>query len=219
MRQILILVEGQTEEAFVKEVVNPYLYTHGLYLSPTIINTKIIKGGKNFKGGFDNYGQIKRDLIKLVKQNSLPVTTFFDYYGLPDDFPGIDAKTRPGTARQRVEQIEQSLYDDIGYRHLIPYIQLHEFETLLFTAIDGFRYCCSREQEIAAFQQIIEQYPNPEEINDSPLTAPSKRILSILPAYNKPFQGCMIALENRIDNTLSRCPHFAQWIQRLLNDG
>jgi hypothetical protein len=157
MKQVLILVEGQTEEAFVKEVLNPYLYEHGLYLSPTIINTKIIRGGKNAKGGIDSYGQIKRDLLKLVQQNSLPVTTFLDYYGLPNDFPGVSVKTKPATSVQRVAHIEQSLYGDISYRHLIPYIQLHEFETLLFTAIDGFRYCCTSEQEVTAFQQIIDQ--------------------------------------------------------------
>ena len=59
MKQILILVEGQTEETFVKEVLNPYLNQYDRHLSPTIINTKIVKGGKNHKGGIDNYGQLR----------------------------------------------------------------------------------------------------------------------------------------------------------------
>ncbi len=217
MKQILILVEGQTEEAFVKEVLNPYLNQHGRHLTPIIINTKIVKGGMNYKGGIDNYGQVKRDLARLVRQNSLTVTTFFDYYGLPNDFPGVAAKETLGTVEQRVTQIEKALFDDIGQRNLIPYIQLHEFETLLFTSIEGFRYCYNDEVKIKAFQRIIDQFPNPEDINDNPLTAPSKRILAILPDYNKPFQGSMIALENRIENALDCCPRFANWVQKLLS--
>jgi hypothetical protein len=76
MKQVLILVEGQTEELFVKNVLSPYLNTFGVHLNPTIINTKLVKGGKNFKGGIDNYGQIKRDIQHLTRNNSLIVTTF-----------------------------------------------------------------------------------------------------------------------------------------------
>ena len=217
MKQLLILVEGPTEEAFVKEVLNPYLNQYNRHLSPTIINTKVVKGGKNYKGGIGNYAQVKRDLVRLVQQNTLTVTTFFDYYGLPSDFPGVADKTDFSNGQQRVTHIERSLSDDINSRNLIPYVQLHEFETLLFTSIDGFRYCYTDSAKIQTFQHIIDQFPNPEDINDSPITAPSKRILSILPEYNKPFQGCMIALENRLENALERCPHFAEWVQKLID--
>jgi hypothetical protein len=218
MKQLLILVEGQTEEAFVKEVLNPYLNPYGKHLNATIVNTKIIRGGKNNKGGLTNYGQVRRDLLRLAQQNSLTVTTFFDYYGLPNDFPGVITSHNFANNQQRVSHIEQSLLDDIGSRNLIPYIQLHEFESLLFTSMKGFQYCCRNPAQLEMFQRIINEFPNPEDINDGLTTAPSKRILSILPNYEKPFQGCMIALENRVENILTKCPHFAEWIQKLIDN-
>lgn len=216
MKQILVLVEGPTEDTFIKQVVNPYLHAHGRYLSSTIINTKIVKGGKNFKGGISNYGQVKRDLSKLTNSNTLPVTTFLDFYGLPNDFPGVLQKSNFRTSLERTLYIEQSLSSDIGATNLIPYIQLHEFEALLFTSISGFSYCFNDRLRLEKLQSIIDQYPNPEDINDDPTTAPSKRVLSIIPEYNKPFFGCMIALENTIDETISKCPHFASWIEKLI---
>ena len=51
MQKMLVLVEGQTEEKFVKEVLTPHLHNYGKYLIPTIVNTKKVKSGSNFKGG------------------------------------------------------------------------------------------------------------------------------------------------------------------------
>jgi hypothetical protein len=217
MKQILILVEGQTEETFVNEVLNPYLNQHNKHLTPTIVNTKIVRAGKNAKGGITGYGQVKRDLMRLVQGNTQPVTTFFDYYGLPDDFPGVANKLTLPSAYQRLAHIEERLAADIGHRHFIPYIQLHEFEALLFANPAGFRYCFDDPTQRQQLEQICEQFPNPEEINDSPLTAPSKRIKAIVPGYNKPFQGNMIALANELAPVLDRCPHFAAWVQQLID--
>jgi len=217
VKQILILVEGQTEEEFVKQVLNPYLNQYGRHLNPTIINTKIVKGGKNFKGGLDNYGQVKRDLLKLVRSNTLVVTTFIDFYALPSDFPGYNEGMKGKNALEKVLNLERSLFEDIGEKHFIPYIQLHEFEALLFSSMSGFHYCYGDDHiRIAALESIVSQFPNPEDINDSPLTAPSKRILNIVANYQKPFQGGMIALENGIQNALDRCPHFSGWMNKLL---
>jgi Domain of unknown function (DUF4276) len=209
VKQILILVEGQTEEEFVKQVLNPYLNHYNRHLTPTIINTKIVKGGKNFKGGLDNYGQVKRDLLKLVRSNTLTVTTFIDFYALPNDFPGYDEINAGRSALEKVLALEQKLHEDIGAGHFIPYIQLHEFEALLFSSMNGFYYCYGNDTaRINALELIISQFPNPEDINNNLLTAPSKRILNIIPNYQKPFQGGMIALENGIQTILEKCPHF-----------
>lgn len=217
MKQILILVEGQTEEEFIKQVLNPYLNNYGKHLNPTIINTKIVKGGKNFKGGLDNYGQVKRDLVKLVKSNTLTVTTFIDFYALPSDFSGYSDDVKVKNSLERVLYLEQKLYEDIGQTNFVPYIQLHEFEALLFISMQGFNYCFGNDMiKIRDFEQILSQFPNPEDINDNPLTAPSKRILKIIPNYQKPFQGGMIALENGIEGILKKCPHFATWVEKLL---
>jgi Domain of unknown function (DUF4276) len=93
---------------------------------------------------------------------------------------------------------------------------LHEFETILFADTKGFQYCFNPDI-CHQLSQIMAQFPNPEDINDSPLTAPSKRILGIVPEYNKPFQGNMIALENGLEVVLAKCPHFTNWVGKLKN--
>jgi len=156
-------------------------------------------------------------LVRLVKSNTLTVTTFIDFYALPSDFPGYSDDVKVKNSLERVLYLEQKLYEDIGQTNFVPYIQLHEFEALLFISIQGFNYCFGNDMiKIRDFEQILSQFPNPEDINDNPLTAPSKRILKIIPNYQKPFQGGMIALENGIEGILKKCPHFATWVEKLL---
>lgn len=218
MKQILILVEGQTEEQFIKNIFSPYLNKFDVHLNPTIINTKLVKGGKNFKGGIDNYGQIKRDILHLTRNNSLYVTTFLDFYALPDDFPEKEKSKVRATSIEKVKFLENTFYKDINKVNFIPYLQLHEFEAILFADIKGFEYCFEYNV-VRGIAQIIQQFPNPEDINDNPYTAPSKRILNVIPQYNKPFQGNLIALENGIDVVLSKCPHFLEWTEKLKSLG
>jgi hypothetical protein len=166
----------------------------------------------------NNYGQVKRDLDNLIKDRSVYVTTFFDYYGLPSDFPGYKEISKYQTTLQKVEHIEKMLYERIGSNRFIPFIQLHEFESLLFSNITGFNtFFSSQPADIGKVQAIITQFPNPEDINDNPRTAPSKRLISILPNYNKPLQGALIAIENGIEETLAKCPHFSAWINKLIS--
>ena len=87
--------------------------------------------------------------------------------------------------------------------------------TIKFSNNKGFEEYLSDEQakKTAA---VISEYVNPEEINSSPETAPSKRILSIDRGYNKVLQGNLIALNVGIDDMLAKCPRFSFWISRLL---
>ena len=61
-------------------------------------------------------------------------TTLFDLYALPDDFPDSSkAKTEPEPYR-KAAILEKALSDDInaafGDKRFVPYVQLHEFESL-----------------------------------------------------------------------------------------
>lgn len=48
MKRLFIVVEGQTEEAFVKELMMPYFMQNGIYdVRPVLIQTS-----KGHKGGF-----------------------------------------------------------------------------------------------------------------------------------------------------------------------
>lgn len=58
-------------------------------------------------------------------------------------------------------------------------------------------------------------FGTPEDINDSPETAPSKRIQRLVPHYEKPLHGILAFLDIGLQKVRDECPHFAQWIRRL----
>jgi hypothetical protein len=51
MKKVLILVEGQTEEKFIKELLVPYFENKSIYIVPIIISTSRRKSGSKYKGG------------------------------------------------------------------------------------------------------------------------------------------------------------------------
>ena len=215
MKQVLVVVEGQTEEQFIKEVLAPDLAQHDVFITPKIIVTKVVRGGPNAKGGITDYGKVRRDILNSLKDRSVRVTTFIDYYQLPGDFPGYKAGPFPSSL-QRVLHLEMALAKNIGNPRFTPYIQLHEFEGLLFSKIDGFAYFYPDDGAlIGQIERVMQDFPNPEDINDNPATAPSKRLARILPRFDKVIQGNTIALENGLESILASCPHFRSWVECL----
>src|SRR5215470_11200668 len=127
MSKVLVLVEGQTEEAFVKTVLAPHLTTFNVFPAVTIIATRRRPDRKDFKGGISSYNKIKTDLRPLLNDGSATlVTTMIDYYGLPPDFPGL-SNCPNASCHDRVSHIEKAFADDIGQRKFLPYLSLHEF--------------------------------------------------------------------------------------------
>ncbi len=209
MIYIYAVVEGQTEEKFIKDILNPYLEDYGKFIYPIIVKTKT-----GHKGGITEYKPIKKDILSLLKDRNVYVTTMIDYYGLPSDFPGM--QTRPkGNIYQKVSYLELEFHKDINHERFIPYIQIHEFESLLFSDIQVFR---SEIQN--CLHKIINKFPNPEEINDNPNTAPSKRIEQAYKkaglTYNK-LLGVEILKRIGINTLKSRCQHFRDWIDKLIS--
>jgi Domain of unknown function (DUF4276) len=215
--QVVILVEGQTEEAFVKELLCPYLQHSGVWIEPKIIVTKIVKSGANFKGGSVSFGKAQRDLTILLKDKSIYVTTFFDFYGLKNDFPSFtDMPNREHSIYTRIKFLEKACEKAINNARFKAYFQPYEFEALLFASIDGFKNNFPSDTDfIKGIERIQIAYPNPEKINDQPTTAPSKRIVQLKANYEKIFHGNMIALENGMDVLIEKCPHFAEWVNWL----
>ena len=60
--------------------------------------------------------------------------------------------------------------------------------------------------------QVSKGKLSPEEINDDPQTAPSKRILNIFPKYKKVTDGTQIALKVGLEQIRKECPHFDEWM-------
>lgn len=214
MQKVLVLVEGQTEEKFVKEVLNPHLNNYAKYLVPTIVNTKIVKSGPNFKGGIGSYRQVKRDLLRLLGDSSaLCVTTMFDLYGLPSEFPGRE--DAPAVPYEKVQHIENALKQDIDHPRFLGNLTLHEFEGLLFTTPGEIARALNEPHREKELSQIRAYFQTPEEINDDPHTAPSKRLEVIFPRYNKPFYGIVISKRIGLNAIRAECPHFHEWVSRL----
>lgn len=217
MKRILILVEGTTEERFVKEILNPLFIPQDIVLIPTIVNTKIVKSeGRVFKGGWVSYAGAKRDLKRLLNDSNVAiVTTMFDFYGLPKDFPQWECN---GTCYEKVNVVERAFADDINNPKFIPYIQLHEFEGLLFSSpqVVSDTLISPRLPILAKLQRIRDSVASPEEINLGDETHSSMRLLKLFPAYNKPVYGSLIALRTGLDNIRKDCPHFNDWILKLL---
>ncbi|RDI10754.1 DUF4276 family protein [Comamonas sp. AG1104] len=212
MTRVYILVEGQTEEIFVNECLAPYYLRQQKYLYPIIVSTS-----PGHKGGVSKYAKIKPQIDRLCRQHgNAYVTTIFDLYGLPVDFPGKNHPTfqfkRNGN--DKADLIEQEWSLDIGKNNFIPNIIVHEFEALLFVNLEVFTQWTDDDSVIDPLSRVRED-KEPEDINDSPITAPSKRIISAMPNYQKTFHGPLIAAEIGIDAMRQSCPHFDAWLNKI----
>lgn len=212
MSRIYLLVEGQTEEAFVGELLKPHYARIGLYLTPIIVSTSA-----GHKGGVVSYAKIRHQIVRLCRQDAgAKVTTLFDLYALPGDFPGkIDpAYPAQGSGIQKADFLESKLKQDINESNFLPNLLVHEFEALLFTSPQKFAEWTDDAMVPAKLASAV-QHQAPEDINDSPQTAPSKRVLAAMPEYQKTFHGPLIACEIGLDAIRQACPHFDAWLKRL----
>ena len=210
MSRVLVFVEGQTEETFVRDLLVPYFSRLGIYLTPILAQTS-----PGHKGGIVSYGKVKHQLTRLCRQDQgAYVTTMMDYYGLPNDFPGLAG--RVADAQEQVMRRELALQQDIDAPNFIPNLMLHEFEALLFSAPEKFAEWLDDQALLAPMAAIRGAFATPEHINNSPQTAPSKRILALVPHYKKTVDGPLIAEDIGLDAIRAQCPHFNNWIERLL---
>jgi len=152
--------------------------------------------------------------ISLHYSEADRVSTLVDFYGFQD---------RAARTRAQLEADIAAAARDIttGYdpRYVLPYVQMHEFEGLLFTNPTHFEWAEDgwSEDVKAKLMAVAQAFPNPEDINDSPETAPSKRILSIFPegTYSKPEHGPLIAEAIGIDAMRQKCAQFDAWVAHL----
>ena len=212
MTRVYILAEGQTEEIFINEVLAPHYNQKGLYFYPIIVRTS-----PGNKGGISTYSKIHPQIQRLCKQDINAITTtMFDLYGLPSDFPGFRRTGIGRTIRgvDHAHEIEAALENFVGLTNFVPNIVVHEFEALLFTEVDAFFPWFEKIEDLNFLRRIREEF-SPEEINNHPLTAPSKRILSIMPNYQKTLHGPLIAKEIGLQKMREHCPHFDGWLKKL----
>ncbi|HEX3681332.1 MAG TPA: DUF4276 family protein [Bryobacteraceae bacterium] len=215
MRRIYVVVEGQSEESFITNVLAESLAPRGISLTARLI------GKGRHKGGRPIYARLKPDVISQLKQDrNAYCSTMLDFYGLGQDFPG---KPLPSnlSSLEKGERIEKAVKEDISRQLLdaelrfIPYVQLHEYEGLLFSDPGGFARAIKKLELATQFQKVRDEFPTPEDINERPDTAPSKRVRQIYRPYQKVIEGTLAAREVGIDAMRRECPHFRNWLERL----
>lgn len=124
---------------------------------------------------------------------------------------------------EKANKVESALVADVcqemgsGFNpaRFIPFVMMHEFEGMLFSDCERFGHAIGHPERVPAFQGVRNQFSTPEEINDSPLTAPSKRVAELVPGYDKPFLGVLAVLEIGLDVIRRECPHFRRWLADL----
>lgn len=214
IRAIYILCEGQTEEEFVNVILRPYFNSHQIYdVRPILMSTSKVQ-----KGGDVKFDRLKFNIYKLLKRETdILVTSFIDFFRLQNDFPKFAEAQQIKNKIQRVDFLEQALAIAINNNRFIPYIQLHEFEGLLFASKDGFEFLPDIKQaSLNSLIFAVNEKENPEELNDGELTVPSKRLQLLIPGYRKTFHGPLIAEINQIDVLLARCTRFKTWVATLI---
>ncbi len=225
MARLLIHVEGETEETFVNEVLKGHLFARG-YES---VGARLVGNARQraHRGGISGWNSAKRDIIRHLSEDGRCIATMMvDYYGLPQ----AGAKAWPGRTQAATQAfsakaptVEAALLNDVSAEmgenfdrnRFVPFVVMHEFEGLLFSDCAAFAHAVGRDALAASLQAIRDQFNSPEEIDDSPITAPSKRVEALIPGYQKPLFGNLAALEIGLDRIRAACPHFQSWLSRL----
>jgi hypothetical protein len=222
MVRLYLFAEGSTEQTFAHNILKPHLANMGVYLGNIMLIAHARKGGITHRGGGRRYTPMKNDISRILAQEKgrdVFFTTMIDLYAIHTDFPGLEEAEKlrhlPG---KRVEALERSFAADIGDPRFIPYIQLHEYEAYLFSDPTKFSFFYKHhDKAISALKATADEKTTPELINDGPHSAPSKRIIEVLPDYEgaKCVVGPQVAALIGLDVIRSKCPHFDAWLSRL----
>ncbi|MCB0144473.1 MAG: DUF4276 family protein [Caldilineaceae bacterium] len=203
-----------------RSVLSPFLAQRGIFVSVRSVETSR-SARKIHRGGLVSYIKARNDLMRWMKEAKdwdVYFTTMFDLYGLPTDFPRFDQAKSQNDPYAKVADLERAFGRDVADQRFIPYIQLHEFEALLFADVSKFDWeFLEHERQIRRLQSVAEQFDNPELIDQGRETAPSKRIISEIPEYEnrKTSAGPIIAEKIGIDTLRKSCPHFGEWVTSL----
>ncbi len=170
----------------------------------------------------------KREILRNLKDSAgRYVTTMVDYYGLPQTgnraWPGRAAASNLPFA-QKASTVESAMMEEVVAEmggdsfypnRFIPFVVMHEFEGLLFSDCAAFSSGIERPDLEGSFQAIRDNFNSPEEIDDSPINAPSKRVERLIPAYEKPFLGTLAVIEIGLERIRTECQHFNQWLETI----
>jgi len=222
VKQLNVFCEGQTEQGFCSQVLQPHLFPQ----SDGMVHTLSV-GQKNHHhiygiGKRSKYERVRKFIANTINGRvgkNVYFTTMFDLYALPNDFPGkADNVRNPADPTPYIIALETAFGVDIACHTFIPHLQLHEYETMLFADPTAFGISFENcEHQIQQLEAVAASVPSIEHIDDGKTTAPSKRIIAIIPEYDgrKASAGPDIAEYIGLQTIRQRCPHFHEWLERL----
>jgi hypothetical protein len=219
--EIVVIVEGPTEQIFIRDIVTPHLAESNIVLTPIILS----KPGQ--KGGDVKFTRAKNDIERHLKQRrDTYLTLFVDYYGIKKGWPGRDIREDERlalTAAQKAKKVNDATLQEVcqlfnDYRpdkRFIPFIAMYEFEALLFSDPQILADRLHVRKNI--IDDILRECREPENINDSPSSAPSKRLEDLSNRFKKTTTGITIAKEIGLAKIRDKCPIFNEWLTRIEN--
>ncbi|MCY4534126.1 MAG: DUF4276 family protein [Bryobacterales bacterium] len=224
--RLIVHVEGETEETFVKEVLSSHLE---MRFGWSTVSARLMGNARrrDHRGGVKPWSTVQAEIAKNLRQDhGLVVTMMVDYYAMPRTgpraWPGREdasALSYPENAkiieRRLSGSIQKEMRPKFNQTRFVPYVMMHEFEALLFSDCIAFGRGIGHPDLSENLQQIRESFTNPEEIDDSPEGAPSKRVERLVPGYEKPLLGNLAALEIGLEAMRRECPLFDNWLRRL----
>jgi Domain of unknown function (DUF4276) len=213
--RLYFVVEGHTEEDFVNQILIEHLARQGVMVQPAM------KVGKT--GGKVTYARVRPQLERLMKQHpNVYFTTLVDMFCIGTDFPEYQMANKISDPVSRAVRLENAMLEDMtartGTRFFVPYIQLHEFEALLWTdpiELDSSLVALGAASKLKELQAVNAQYETPEHINNSPQTAPSKRLEQLYSGYDKRLIGPLVTKNIGLERLRQACPRFGAWVTKL----
>lgn len=216
MIRVHVICEGPTEEDFVRKVLCESFFVRGIQLLPSCI------GRVGHKGGRVNWDRLEFDVKTRFRDRQCYCTTLFDFYGLSHKFPGkaeaesvYDVPSKQLAVVGAMSTLAEERWGPETAAKFLPYVQMHEFEALLFSNTEVLATAMGVPYLASEFQKIRSQFLTPEDINDDPNTAPSKRIKYHYEGYAKPSAPVLAATEIGLETIRRECPLFANWLLKL----
>lgn len=215
MTRLLMLVEGQSEEIFVKQTLAPHLAEHGVFVEPILLWTKRHASGGGFRGGVSNWEQILKNLKPLTYDTDAWVTTLLDFYGLPDDFPGYQDLRGAGNARANVVALQERFATELNHPRFIPFFALHEFEAWLFCAPGVAAEHFGKAGVAEKLEAAVLHAGEPELINHGATTHPKARLLGLGVGYKETSDGPTLIEKIGLATIREKCAHLSTWLTQL----
>jgi hypothetical protein len=223
-KRLVVYAEGQTEELFVNRILRNHLALFGVNVErPILAATSREASGQ--RGEFVNWDAIEFDLRRIFADDADPhlrVTTLLDAYAMPTSVPGYESSVNDIRSPESIDRIEAAWRRHFDEPRFVPYIQRHEFETLVLADSNAIKAIFPNfSAPIDELTRAISGFTSIEDVDDGPSIHPSARLAMAIQGYGmrKPDHALFILQQADMGRIRHACPRFDAWLQRWENWG